>query len=117
MEARGRLDPWFRDIAFERFCAVHLDRAGLVLGETVIDGTRANVSVPIRRVIADAIAADSQAMLLAHNHPSGSREPSPSDMNVTRTLAFITDSLGICLHDHLIWTRQGCTSMRQLGLV
>ena len=51
-------------------------------------------------------------MVLAHNHPSGSAEPSDSDIASTRRLNQFAASLGIALEDHLIIGKDAITSMR-----
>lgn len=115
--ARAYFASYFEGLGTERLCAVHLGVCGVVLGVTIVEGERARVAVPIRRLVADALALDARAMLLAHNHPGGSREPSHEDLRATRLVAQATDLVGVRLHDHVIWTSGGCTSLRERGLI
>ena len=57
-----------------------------------------------REVFRKAIAAGSNAIIIAHNHPSNSTDPSPADIKVAKTLEKCGDILGIQLLDSLIIT-------------
>ncbi len=70
-----------------------------------------------RLVFAVALMTASTAIILAHNHPSGSLEPSPADKAVTTRLKEIGDLLGIQVLDHLILTRDGYYSIEEAGLL
>lgn len=60
-----------------------------------------------REVFADPIADRAAAVILAHNHPSGSLEPSAEDIRVTARLREAGKILGIEVLDHLVVTRRG----------
>ena len=49
-----------------------------------------------------ALARNASALVIAHNHPSGSREPSAQDEQLTRTLFLLCSFMNINLLDHLI---------------
>ena len=53
-------------------------------------------------VFRSAIADNSPAILLAHNHPSNDPTPSPDDVSVTRTIVEAGKLLDIEVLDHLI---------------
>lgn len=55
-----------------------------------------------RHLFTRALAHDSRAVLLAHNHPSGVAKPSPNDLTVTRQFERMAGLLDISLIDHLI---------------
>jgi len=55
-----------------------------------------------REILRPAIVEGAAAIIVAHNHPSGSPEPSPEDRAVTRQLAAACDAVGIPLLDHVI---------------
>jgi len=50
---------------------------------------------------------------VAHNHPSGSLEPSTDDLSITRRLSDSGRLLGIPLIDHLIVGAEGFSSLRE----
>ncbi|RYD55748.1 MAG: hypothetical protein EOP60_05755 [Sphingomonadales bacterium] len=62
-------------------------------------------------------ALDAEAVVMAHNHPSGDSTPSVADREATRMLARALDGLGIRLLDHLVVTRNGVSSFRAMGLL
>ena len=55
----------------------------------------------------EAIKDHAAAIIVAHNHPSGSFEPSPDDNEVTRRLKEAGDILGISVLDHLVFSHRG----------
>ncbi len=56
-------------------------------------------------------------MIMVHNHPSGSPEPSRADIAITNRIAEAGRLLGITLHDHVIIGKEGHVSLRAKGLV
>ena len=60
-----------------------------------------------REVFIEAIKDHAAAIIVAHNHPSGSFEPSPDDNEVTRRLKEAGDILGISVLDHLVFSHRG----------
>lgn len=73
--------------------------------------------LPIREVVKDALAFGATGVVMAHNHPGGDPEPSAGDRDATRKMARALDPLGIRLLDHLVITRDGAVSFRELGLL
>ncbi|NLS25753.1 hypothetical protein S2M10_07250 [Sphingomonas sp. S2M10] len=94
----------------------YLARDGRLLGMRHMHGVEVDaVDVPVRRVVADALAFDAAAVLMAHNHPSGDPWPSPADRDATRRLLLALGPVDVRLVDHLVLAG-GCTaSFRALG--
>lgn len=102
----------------ERLLAFFIGADGAVLGEEILaEGEVGAVKLPMRRVIGRAISLDSSAVVLAHNHPSGSSQPSASDVASTKTLDRTMRSLGLRVFDHLIVGSGNVTSLRDRGLI
>lgn len=76
-----------------------------------------HVDLPIRAILAEGIALDARAAMLAHNHPSGIARPSRDDIAATRRLALALDLIDARLDDHWIVTRTGSVSLRAMGLL
>ena len=94
-----------RDKQQEHFVVLTLDGAGrLIAKRTVFIGTLNASLVHPREVFAIAVADRAASVIVAHNHPSGSLDPSPADREATRRLAEAGHLLGIPLADHLIVT-------------
>ena len=59
----------------------------------------------------------SSAIILVHNHPSGSPQPSRADIQVTQKIIEAGRHLGITVHDHVIIGREGHVSLKAKGLI
>ena len=95
-----------RDKKQEYFVCLTLDGANRLIAKRVITiGTLTASLVHPREVFADAIADRAASIIVAHNHPSGSLEPSQADRDVTNRLAEAGKLLGITLNDHIIVTK------------
>ncbi|MEN3931486.1 DNA repair protein RadC [Microvirga sp. W0021] len=90
-------------------------RNGLVADEVMHTGTIDHTPLYPREVIKRTLELSATALILAHNHPSGDPTPSESDIQTTREIVAIANSLGITVHDHLIIGRFGHFSMRENG--
>jgi DNA repair protein RadC len=105
-------------IAIERFRVLHLDaRNQLIRAEVASEGTVDQTAVYVREIARRALELGSVAVILVHNHPSGSPEPSRQDIALTRDIAGALDKLGIGLHDHVIIGGDGHYSFRSAGLL
>ena len=99
------------DTTREHAVAIYLDAKNRPLGwRTVSIGT--DVAAPVKPllVLQPAVLLGANAMIFAHNHPSGDLEPSPEDKNLAETLCQACKLLGLRLLDNLIWTELGSTS-------
>lgn len=86
-------------------------RYQLVHEETISVGSlTANIVHP-REVFQPAIERGAVAVIIAHNHPSGSLDPTPTDLEVTDQLRAGGSILGIELLDHLIISRDTYVSL------
>ncbi|WP_414493451.1 JAB domain-containing protein, partial [Stenotrophomonas maltophilia] len=64
-----------------------------------------------------ALAHNASAVLMAHNHPSGSLQPSASDRAVTARLKAALDTVDVRLLDHFVVTSHEVVSMASQGMV
>jgi DNA repair protein RadC len=102
----------------EYFITISLNGAGEILGVREITKGLLNHSlVHPREVFAPAITDRAASIICAHNHPSGSLEPSSQDIAITRQLKEAGGIIGISLVDHLIVSKNGHMSMRERGLI
>lgn len=113
----ARLLTTMRKLPEERLVAIFADSQGAVIAEeTIAEGSRATVLLSPRLVFRMALSLDARGILLIHNHPSGSAEPSLLDIESTRTLARQAVDLGLVLMDHLVVGAHEVTSMKSRGL-
>lgn len=95
-----------RDKKQEHFAVMALDGANrLIKTRTITIGTLTSSLVHPREVFADAINDRAASVIVAHNHPSGSLDPSPADLEVTERLNHAAKLIGISLIDHIIVTK------------
>lgn len=89
----------------EHFVVLTLDGANrLIEKRTITIGTLNASLVHPREVYADAITDRAAGIIVAHNHPGGSIEPSGADIVTTKRLRAAGELLGIKLLDHIIVT-------------
>ena len=87
----------------EHFVTLLLNRKNAVIGITTVSvGSLTASVVSPREVFKAAILANAAAIVCAHNHPSGSPQPSPEDKALTARLVQGGKLLGIPVLDHII---------------
>ena len=92
-----------RDLKKEHFIAVFLDSKNKIIKDEVISiGTLNSSLVHPREVFKEAIKCSANSVILVHNHPSGSVEPSDEDYRVNKVLVETGNLVGIKVLDHLI---------------
>ncbi|MEX0748511.1 MAG: DNA repair protein RadC [Candidatus Saccharimonadales bacterium] len=101
-----------RDKKQEYLIVMTLDGANrLIEKRTIAIGTLTNSLVHPREVFADAITDRAAGIIVAHNHPGGSLEPSKADLEVTTRLKACGQLLGIIVIDHIVITNSKHTSL------
>lgn len=102
-EVRDYLIHIMRGLKKEIFTVIYLDSSHAILdSETVAEGTINVNTVYPRELVKQALHKNAAAMVIAHNHPSGSIEPSSLDMQLTRTISLLGSMMQIQLLDHII---------------
>jgi DNA repair protein RadC len=90
-----------------------LDARNHIIGEEVIsEGTPARATVEPRKIVEKALARKAVGFILAHNHPSGSVDPSPEDDALTQKVRAAAETVDIKMIDHVIVGRAGWWSYR-----
>ena len=107
-----------RDLPREHFRVLLLNRRQRIIEDYLADeGTVHGAAPSVRDVLTRGLLSGASALIAAHNHPSGSAEPSREDEAWTRNLMAAAQPLEIRVLDHLIVTPDQVTSMAQLGLL
>ena len=110
VEVLSAEDVWklcvdIKDSKKEHFLAFYLDSQNRLIERQVISiGTINSSLVHPREVFEPAIKLSSTSVIVAHNHPSGSLEPSNEDTQITKKLIDAGKILGIEVLDHIIIT-------------
>jgi len=102
----------------EVFAVLFLDSQHRLLAlEELFRGTLAQTSVYPREVVLRALHHQAAAVVLAHNHPSGSVQPSRADEQLTQTLKAALALVDVRVLDHVIVAPGQALSMAEKGLV
>ena len=102
----------------EVFAVMFLDsQHGLIASEEMFRGTLTQTSVYPREVAIRALHHQAAAIILAHNHPSGSTQPSDADVVLTKTLKTALALVDVRVLDHFVVAGLNATSMAEMGLV
>lgn len=105
-------------LTVERVRVLHLNaRNILIRDENMGEGSIDQAAIYTREVIRRAIDLGSTSLILVHNHPSGSPQPSRQDIAVTRQIVEAGKALNVSVHDHIIIGADGFSSMRAMGLL
>lgn len=107
-----------RESKKEHFVVFYLDTQNQEIKREVVSiGTLNSSLIHPREVFEPAIKHLASHIILAHNHPSGSLEPSSEDIFVTKRLCDSGKLLGIEILDHAIVTKTGYSSFREKNLL
>lgn len=100
----------------ERFVVLFLDAKNRVIrAETMFQGTLTQCSVYPREVVKAALKHNAAAVILAHNHPSGTCEPSEADRRLTKVLVDALDLIGMRVLDHIVIGNTSAYSFAEHG--
>lgn len=102
----------------ECFYLVLLDRAGKLIRPVLLQrGGVDNAPFYLRQLLAAALQGEARFIVLAHNHPSGTKRPSNEDLRCTLQALEAFAPLRIPLLDHIIVVGDAVVSIRQAGLL
>lgn len=92
-----------RDLNKENFKLLILNCKGeIISNESIAVGDLTSAIVHPREVFSSAVRKSAKAVILVHNHPSGSTIPSKEDIHMTQRLKEAGEILGIDVLDHII---------------
>jgi len=112
------LQPILGDLYHEEFWIVYLNNSNRILKrEQLSKGGITGTVVDVRLAFKLALQLGAVAIILAHNHPSGTLKPSQSDINLTQKLKSAGESLDIKVLDHLIITENAYFSFADENLL
>lgn len=98
----------------EKFMAIYLDTKNMVIDKKVIFvGTVNNSNITARDVFREGVKLNAAGMILVHNHPAGSVNPSYEDIYLTNEFVKLGRMMGISVIDHLIVGKNNYSSIRE----
>lgn len=103
---------------FESFTVLFLDvKNRLVQSEELFRGSLTHASVYPREVVKRALHHNAAAVILAHNHPCGSPDPSNADIALTNELKKTLNLIDVNVIDHIIVAGNKSYSFAEHGLI
>ncbi len=108
---------YFQDIKDkERFICSFLNTGNnIITTEVLSEGSVNEAAVYPREIIKKALMYDAHSIIVSHNHPGGSTNPSQEDINITRRISLAASTVSIRLLDHIIVTGNSFYSFREQG--
>lgn len=95
--------PIISDLPYEEFWILLLNRANTYIDHVKLSSGGINGTVvDVRLIIKASVERMATAIVLCHNHPSGSVKPSDEDISITKRIQEATKIMDIRLNDHLI---------------
>lgn len=108
--------PQMRDLAIEECWVMFLNQnLRLIDAQRISRGGLTETSVDVRIILREALLHNASALLLCHNHPSGSPLPSAADDKITERLYQSANMMNIHLIDHIVAAEDGFYSYADEG--
>jgi DNA repair protein RadC len=111
------MQPIIGELPHEEFWIIYMNNSNKVIAKSQLSkGGITGTLVDVRIVFKSALEMGATALILCHNHPSGTLIPSDADKQITRKLKLAGDSLEIKVLDHLIITENSYFSFADEGI-
>lgn len=101
------LQPILGDLEHEEFWILFLNNSNKVLHKAQLSkGGITGTLVDVRLVMKQTLELGAVAIILVHNHPSGTLRPSAADKQITQKIKTASETLDVKVLDHLIITQK-----------
>jgi len=108
----------FTGRTYETFFVICLDSQNRVnYAALVHEGTINEAHVYPRLIVETALRHQANSVILAHNHPGGSLQPSSDDIEITKSIATAIEAISIKINDHIIVAGDKYLSFAEKGLI
>jgi len=117
-QAAGIIIPFLQDLNHEVFYVLYLNQScRLLREERISSGGVTGTVADIRMILKNSLLYNANRLIVAHNHPSGSKKPSDADKLLTAKLKEAAALMDITLVDHLIVAGSEYLSMADEGFL
>jgi len=108
----------FAGRTYENFFVICLNSQNRVnYAALVHEGTINEAPVYPRLIVETALRHQANSIILAHNHPGGSMQPSGADINVTKKIVTALEAISISVVDHIIVAGEKYYSFAEKGVI
>lgn len=112
------MQPLIGELSHEEFWVLYLNNSNKVIQKYQLSkGGITGTLVDVRLVLKNALQLGATSLILSHNHPSGTLNPSESDKTITKKLKIASQSLDIKVLDHIIVTEKAYFSFADENLM
>ncbi len=112
------MQPQLGDLGHEEFHVVFLSNSNKILKrERISSGGITGTVADVRIIMKEAINQNATAIVLCHNHPSGTLKPSQADITLTKKVKNAGEILDIKVLDHIIVTTKSYYSFADEGML
>lgn len=112
------MKPILQDLPHEEFWTLYLNTGYKILDKQLIGrGGNDFTPVDVRIILRSALSLKAHAIILVHNHPSGTLYPSNADKTLTQKIVEASKIMDIRVADHLIFTDNGYYSFKDEGII
>lgn len=95
--------PLLGDLNHEEFWVLLLNRGNKIIDSFMVSqGGISGTVIDVRLILKNALEKMASAIILCHNHPSGTMEASNADMNITQKIKNAAEIMDIAVLDHII---------------
>ena len=107
-----------KDAIQEHFLFLGLDRVNNIRNISLLGiGTSSHIEIDVKYIVRTALVTASDRVILVHNHPSNSLEPSLQDKEISNISNQLLKAFNIKLLDHIIVSENSYVSMESLKLI
>lgn len=118
VQAAKIIMPHLQDLNHEVFYVLYLNQASRLMKEEKISSGGITATVAdIRMILKNCLLYNANQIVVAHNHPSGSKKPSDTDRRLTQKMKEAAEVMDIKLVDHLIIAGNEYLSMSDEGFM
>jgi len=112
------MQPVIGELPHEEFWIIYVNNSNKVIQKNQLSkGGITGTLVDVRLALKMALEVGAVGIVLAHNHPSGTLNPSKADITLTKKLKLASESLDIKVLDHLIITEKSYYSFADSNLL
>ena len=112
------MQPILGELSHEEFWIIYLNNSNKVIQKQQLSkGGITGTLVDVRLVLKSALEFGAVALIVSHNHPSGTLKPSEADKKITKKLKTAAQSIDINLLDHIIVTEKSYFSFADENLI